>query len=100
MSEMCVLFAVNAFWATLSGCVTTVFHRACLTKGLRVQVLCGCSERHRSCVYCGELPREPVPCAQIMELRNVLEELHVELEDIPLKQYRTPAGAAMATWKS
>ena len=50
--------------------------------------LCGCSERHRFCVYCGELPHEPVPCAQMMELCKALEELHVELEELPLEQYR------------
>ena len=49
-----------------------------------MQVLCGCSERHRFCVYCGELHHEPVPCAQMMELCKALEELHVELEEIPL----------------
>ena len=27
-------------------------HSACLAEGLRVQVLCGCSEHHRFCVYC------------------------------------------------
>ena len=64
-------------------------HSACLAEGLRVQVLCGCSERHRSCVYCGELPYEPVPCAQMMDLCKALEELHVELEDIFLEQYIT-----------
>ena len=64
-------------------------HSACLAEGLRVQVLCGCSEHHRFCVYCGELLHEPVPCAQMMELRNVLEELHVESEDLHLEQYRT-----------
>ena len=63
-------------------------HSACLAEGLRVQVLCGCSECHRFCVYCGELPHEPVPCAQMMELCKVLEELHVEFEDLPLEQYR------------
>ena len=63
-------------------------HSACLAEGLRVQVLCGCSERHRFCAYCGELLHEPVPCAQMMELRNALEEPHVELEEIPLEQYR------------
>ena len=63
-------------------------HSACITEGLRVQVLCGCSERHRFCVYCRELPHEPVPCAQIMELCKALEELHVALEDLFLEQYR------------
>ena len=63
-------------------------HSACLAEGLRVQVLCGCSERHRFCVYCGELPHEPVPCAHMMELCKALEELHVELEDLHLEQYR------------
>ena len=65
-------------------------HCACLAQGLRVQVLCGCSERHRFCVYCGELklPHEPVPCAQMMELCKALEELHVELEELHLEQYR------------
>ena len=63
-------------------------HSACLAEGLRVEVLCGCSERRRFCVYCGELPHEPVPCAQMMELCKQLEELHVELEDLPLEQYR------------
>ena len=43
-------------------------HSACLAEGLRVQILCGCSERHRFCVHCGELIHEPAPCAQIMEL--------------------------------
>ena len=61
-------------------------HSACLAEGLRVQVLCGCSERHRFCVYCGELPHEPVPCAQMMELCKALEELHVELEELLLEQ--------------
>ena len=64
------------------------FHSACLAEGLRVQVLCGCSERHRFCVYCGELLHEPAPCAQMMEPSKALEELHVELEDILLEQYR------------
>ena len=53
-----------------------------------MQVLCGCFERNRFFVYCGELPHEPVPCAQMMELCKALEELHVELEEIPLEQYR------------
>ena len=48
-----------------------------------MQVLCGWSKRHRFCVYCGELPHEPVPCAQIMEPCKSLEELHVELADLP-----------------
>ena len=61
---------------------------ACLAEGLRVQVLCGCSERHRFCVYCGELPHEPVPCAQMMELCKAFEEVHVELEELTLEQYR------------
>ena len=51
----------------------------------------------RSCVvapnaidfaYCGELPHEPVPCAQMVELCKALEELHVELEELLLEQYR------------
>ena len=63
-------------------------HSACLAEGLRVQILCGCSERHRFCVYRGELLHEPVPCAQMMELCKALEELHVELEELPLEQYR------------
>ena len=63
-------------------------HSACLAVGLRVQVLCGCSERHRFCVHCGELLHGPAPCAQIMELCKALEELHVELEELPLEQYR------------
>ena len=63
-------------------------HSACLAEGLRVQVLCGCSERHRCCVYCGELPHDTVPCAQIMELCKPLEELHVELEDLLFEQHR------------
>ena len=63
-------------------------HSACLAEGLRVQVLCGCSKCHLFCVYCGELLHEPVPCAQMMELCNALEEPHVELEEIPLEQYR------------
>ena len=45
-------------------------HSACLAEGLRVQVLCGCSERHRFCAYCGELPHETVPCAQIMAVQS------------------------------
>ena len=63
-------------------------HSACLAEGLRVQVLCGSSERHQFCVYCGELLHGPVPCAQIMELCKALEELHVELEELPLEQHR------------
>ena len=31
---------------------------------------------------------EPVSCAQMMKLCKALEELHVELEDLPLEQYR------------
>lgn len=58
------------------------------TANYSMQVSCGCSERHRFCVYCGELPHEPVPCAQMMELCKALEELHVELEELPLEQYR------------
>ena len=85
---MRVLFAVNAFWVTLSGRVATVFTVVCLAEGLRVQVLCGCSEHHLFCVYCGELPCEPVPCAQMMDLCKALGEMHVNLEDLPLKQYR------------
>ena len=87
-SETCVLFVVNVFWATLSGRVATISHSAYLAEGLRVQVLCNCSERHQFCVYCGELPHEPVPCAQIKELCKALEELHVELKDLPFEQYR------------
>ena len=64
-------------------------HSACLTEGLRVQALCGCSEHHRFCVYCGELLHEPVLCAQMIDLCTALEELHVNLEDLPLEQYRT-----------
>ena len=63
-------------------------HSARIAESLRVQVLCGCSERCRFCLYCGELPHVPVPCAQMMELCNALEEPHVELEEIPLEQYR------------
>ena len=63
-------------------------HSACLAEGLRVQVLCGCSKCHRYRVYCGELLHQPVPCAQMMELCNVLEEMDVEFEDLPLEQYR------------
>ena len=63
-------------------------HSARLAEGLRVQVLCGCSEHHLFCVYCGELPREPVPCAQTMDLCKALEQLHVNLEDLPFEQYR------------
>ena len=32
-------------------------HSACFTEGLRVQILCGCSEFHRFSVYCRELPQ-------------------------------------------
>ena len=63
-------------------------HSACLAEELRAQILCGWSERHRFCVYCGELLHEPAPCAQIMELCKALEELHVKLEELPLEQYR------------
>ena len=77
-------------------------HSACLADGLRVQVLCDRSECHRFCVHCGELPHEPVPCAQMMELCRTLEEMHVELEELPFEQYRalerTLANAAMRTW--
>ena len=64
------------------------FHSAGLAEGLRLQVLCGRSERHRFRVYCRELPHEPVPCAQKMEPCKALEEMHVKLEEIPLEQYR------------
>ena len=63
-------------------------HGACIAERLRVQVLCGCSERYRFCVDCGEMPHEPVSCAQMMKPCKALEELHVELEDLPLDQYR------------
>ena len=63
-------------------------HSASLAEGLRVQDLCGCSEHHLFCVYCGELPREPVPCAQMTDLCRAFGELHVNLEDLPLEQYR------------
>ena len=63
-------------------------HSACLAEGLRVQVLRGCSERHRFCVYCGELLHGPAPYAQIMELCRAPEELHVELEELHLEQFR------------
>ena len=63
-------------------------HSACLADGLRVQDLCGRSEHHRFCVYCGELPHEPVPCAQMMDLCTALEELHANLEDYLFEQYR------------
>ena len=59
----------------------------CLAEGLRAQVLCNCSERHQFWAYCGELPHEPVPCAQMMELCKALEELHVNLEDLPFAQH-------------
>ena len=58
-------------------------HSTCLAEGLRVQVLCGCSERHRFCVYCGELLHEPVPCALMMELCKALEKLHVGSRNFP-----------------
>ena len=41
------------------------------------------------CVYCGELPHEPGPCAQMIDLCTALEDLHANLEDLPLEQYRT-----------
>ena len=63
-------------------------HSARLAEGLRLQVLCGCSEHHLFCVYCGELPCESGPCAQMMDLCKALGELHVNLEDLPLEQYR------------
>ena len=34
------------------------------------------------------MPHEPVSCDQMMKLCKALEELHVELEDLPLEQYR------------
>ena len=86
MSEMCVLFVSEH---VLGGAVGPCGCRTVLlTEGLRVQVLCGCSERHRFCVHCGEMPHEPVSCAQTMKPCKALEELHVELEDLPLEQYR------------
>ena len=89
VSETCVLFAVNAFWAALSGRVATVSTVLVSQRGSECrQVLCGCSECHRFCVHCGESPHEPVPCAQMMELCKALEELHVELEELPHEQYR------------
>ena len=63
-------------------------HCACLADGFRVQVLCSCSERRRFCVCCEELPHEPVPCTQMMDLRKVLEEPQVELEDLCFEQCR------------
>ena len=59
-----------------------------LAEGVRVQVLCGCSEHHLFCVYCGELSCGPVPCARMMDLCKALGELHVYLEDLPIEQYR------------
>ena len=48
-------------------------HSACTAEGLGV---------HRFCVH------EPVPCAQMMKLCKALEELHVELEDLPFEKNR------------
>ena len=84
VSETCVLFAVNAFWATLSSRVTTVS---------TVFV----SQRDSECRSCVVAPNaidfaftadEPVPCAQMMELCKALEEQHLELEDLHFEQYR------------
>ena len=88
VSETCVLFAVNAFWATLSGRVATV---SIVLVSHRCSECRSCVVAPNAidfCVYCGELPHEPVPCAQMMELCKALEELHVELEELPLEQYR------------
>ena len=63
-------------------------HSARIAERLRVQALCGCSERYRFCVYRREMPHEPVSCAQMMKLCKALEELHVELKDLPFDQYR------------
>ena len=87
VGDVCLVCREHVLGGAVGPCGCCL-HSACLAEGLPVQVLCGCSEHHRFCVYCGELPHEPAPCAQIMELCKALEELHVNLEDLHLEQYR------------
>ena len=86
VGDVCLLYRERVLGDDVGPCDYHL-HSACLAEGLRVQVLHGCSEHHRFCVYCGESPHEPVSCAQTMELCEALEELHVELEELPLEQY-------------
>ena len=87
VGDVCLVCREHVLGGAVGPCGCRL-HSACITEGLRVQVLCGCSERHRFCVYCREMPHEPVSCAQTMKPCKALEELHVELEDLPLEQYR------------
>mmetsp|Transcript_65625 Transcript_65625/g.170447 ORF Transcript_65625/g.170447 Transcript_65625/m.170447 type:complete len:942 (-) Transcript_65625:68-2893(-) len=45
-----------------------------------MQVVCGCAEAHRFCCYCGQEPHEPVPCAHMMELRQLVDGAKGELQ--------------------
>ena len=87
VGDVCLVCSERVLGDAVAPCGYCL-HSACIAEGLRVQVLCGCLERHRFCVYCGELLHEPAPCAQMMELCNALEELHVELEDLFPEQDR------------
>ena len=88
VSETCVLFAVNAFWVTLSGRVSTVSTvlvsqrgsecRSCVVAPNAIDFACIAESCFMS--QCRVL--------KMMELCKALEELHVEHEDLPLEQYR------------
>ena len=77
MSETCVLFAVNAFWATLLGCAATVSTVVVSQKGS------GC----RSCVVAPNAN----DFAFIAENCFMSQCQHRARDELP-------AGAALATW--
>jgi len=37
-----------------------------------MQTACHCASKHRFCLYCGQLPHEPMPCSQMLEIRNFI----------------------------
>lgn len=37
-----------------------------------MQVACHCASKHRFCLYCGQLPHEPMPCSQMLEIRDFI----------------------------
>jgi len=59
-----------------------------------MQVACSCSARHRFCLYCGQSPHEPVPCAQMMEVRSFVDGLCQELREVRAEQRGGDLGGA------
>jgi len=62
-----------------------------------MQVGCRCQEAHRFCCFCGQAPHEPVPCAQMLEFRGLIEGARVELADTvaALPHFHAEAGSAL-----